>query len=403
MHILMLSDVYFPRINGVSTSIQTFAQAFLNVGCRVSLIAPEYPDEHSAEFEIIRIRSRGLPFDPEDRLMSLREIKRLAPTLKAREIDLLHIQTPFVAHYAGVYLRRALGAKTVVSYHTYFEAYFEKYLPWAPRGWLRSVARRYSRTQCNEVDGVISPSRPMLERLREYGVTQQAAVIPTGLPAETFAPVEDRGFRARHALASDAFLLLYVGRVAHEKNIDLLIDMFCAVSGQIEDAVLLIAGEGPALASLRRRAARQINAERVRFIGYLDRTTELPECYQACDLFVFGSQTETQGLVLLEAMANGLPVVSTASMGSLDVLSEGEGCQIVPADPEVFAERVMSLHANEALRMTLSERALRYARTWAAENKAREMLDFYDHVLSGAVAQAAQARALGAEPLEASD
>ncbi|MGB5466244.1 MAG: glycosyltransferase, partial [Sedimenticolaceae bacterium] len=146
MHILMLSDVYFPRINGVSTSIQTFAQAFLNVGCRVSLIAPEYPDEHSAEFEIIRIRSRRLPFDPEDRLMSLREIKRLAPTLKAREIDLLHIQTPFVAHYAGVYLRRALGVKTVVSYHTYFEAYFEKYLPWAPRGWLRSVARRYSRT-----------------------------------------------------------------------------------------------------------------------------------------------------------------------------------------------------------------------------------------------------------------
>lgn len=383
MHILMLSDVYFPRINGVSTSIQTFATAFLDQGHSVTLVAPEYPTAFDADFEVLRVRARPLPFDPEDRLMSLTAARRLAPLLRGRPIDIVHIQTPFVAHYAGVYLGRRLGVGVVVTYHTFFEAYFEKYLPYVPATWLRWIARRFSRTQCNQVDAVISPSRPMLDKLREYGVRRPAAVIPTGLPAQSFRVTGHNDFRQRYGLSDDAFVLLFVGRVAFEKNIEFLFAMFENVLPHIDHAVLLVAGEGPALPRLRNRARRLDAGPQIRFVGYLDRATELAACYQASDVFVFASQTETQGLVLLEAMASGLPVVSTTSMGCGDVLVDGEGCLVSPPEPKVFAERVIWLYRNALRRAELADRASAYARRWSAAAKARNMLAFYEQTLQG--------------------
>lgn len=381
MHILMLSDVYFPRINGVSTSIQTFATAFMDLGHSVTLIAPEYPATFDAEFEVIRVRSRRLPLDPEDRLMSLTAAKQLAPLLRSRQIDIVHIQTPFVAHYAGLHLGRALGTRVVVSYHTFFEAYFEKYLPHVPAPLLRWIARRFSRTQCNQVDAVISPSRPMGEKLLEYGVRRPAAVIPTGLPAENFRVIAHNDFRRRYGLREDAFVLLFVGRVAFEKNIEFLFEMFGLVWPIVANAVLLVAGEGPALSKLRALTARLGATQQIRFVGYLHRATELLACYQSSDVFVFASQTETQGLVLLEAMASGLPVVSTASMGCGDVLVDGEGCLVSPPEPQAFAERVISLHRDGRRRAELSRRAVTYARRWSGRVKARDMLAFYEQTL----------------------
>ena len=113
MHILMVSDVYFPRINGVSTSIQTFAEAFVELGHRLTLIAPRYPTDFSPAFDVLRVTSIRLPFDPEDRLMSLRAIKRLVPHLRQLDIDIVHIQTPFVAHYAGIHIDHTLGLPAI--------------------------------------------------------------------------------------------------------------------------------------------------------------------------------------------------------------------------------------------------------------------------------------------------
>ncbi|MGB5467971.1 MAG: glycosyltransferase [Sedimenticolaceae bacterium] len=174
MRILMLSDVFAPPGERGLDLIQTFAGAFLASGHTLTLIAPDYPMPYESAFEVIRIPARTLPLVPEDRLMSLSAIKRLVPELQTKAFDIVHIQTPFVAHYAGLFLGKALGLKTVVDYHTYFEAYFEKYLPWLPNPLLRAIARSYSRKQCNKVDSVISPSDRMLVRLREYGMTRPA-------------------------------------------------------------------------------------------------------------------------------------------------------------------------------------------------------------------------------------
>lgn len=380
MQILMISDVYFPRVNGVSTSIQTFAGEFIQAGHQVTLIAPQYPVEHTADFEVIRIPSTRLPLDPEDRIMQRKEIRALIPDLRQRCFDIVHIHTPFQAHYAGIEIARQLGLPVVTSYHTFFEAYFEKYLPWLPSAWLRGVARKYSRAQCDAVDGIVSPSHQMLDLLREYGTNTHAAVIPTGLDLSQYICKESNNFREKYGIAANTSLLLYVGRVAFEKNIEFLMDMFVDVHNRQANVKLVIAGEGPALLRLKNRAQRMQLQEYILFIGYLQRDTELLECYRSCDLFVFASETETQGLVLLEAMASGLPVVATASMGSKDVLLDGEGCLVAQADIRDFADKVVHLLTDVEHAANLARRGKSYVSTWTSAEKAKQMLAFYQTV-----------------------
>ena len=377
----MISDVYFPRVNGVSTSILTFTRCFLSQGHEVSLIAPTYLAAHQDEFDIIRIPSWQVPLDPEDQFMHVKHIKSMLPELANAGYEVLHIHTPFVAHYAGRWLARKLGIPLVLSYHTFFEAYLEKYMPWVPHGILRRTARSISRNQCNEVDGIVSPSNQMLEKLHEYGVEQQARVIPTGIPLDRFQLAEHNTFRQQYGLPEDAFVMLYLGRVAHEKNIGFLIDMFVEVNRRAPHARLIIAGEGPAESSLQKHAERTGLGDKIHFIGYLRPLQAVVDCYAASDLFVFASETETQGLVLLEAMACNTPVVSCASLGSKDVLQDGEGCIISPLDIETFADHVCSLTGNPERLASLAERGRAYVDGWSDSSQAIKMLGFYQDLI----------------------
>ena len=347
----------------------------------VTLIAPEYPENCQSDIEIIRIPSKKLPFDPEDRLMSLARVKGLLPKLERKRFDVVHIQTPFVAHYGGVYLAKKLGLPSVVSYHTYFEAYFEKYLPWLPHFLLRGIARRFSASQCNQVDGVISPSNQMLGKLREYGTKTEARVIPTGLKLNQYKMKGESSFRQNHGISKDDQVLLYVGRVAHEKNIPFLMDVFVEVFEQNNNAKLVIAGEGPAQKALKNRAKVLDMDENIIFVGYLDRETELIDCYHSADVFVFSSETETQGLVLLEAMACNLPVVSVASMGSKDVLIDKQGCLIANLEINEFSEKVIKLLTEPEYASRIAKAGIAYVGNWSTEDKAQELLDFYQSVM----------------------
>ena len=171
MNILMISDVYFPRVNGVSTSIQTFRRELAALGCSSTLLAPEYPAGHPAEAGIERIPSRFVLLDPEDRMMKSAPIRALAARLANERFDLVHIQTPFVAHYRGTELARRLAVPCIETYHTFFEEYLFHYVPFLPREWLRAAARRFSRVQGNSVDALVVPSSAMRDVLIAYGVT----------------------------------------------------------------------------------------------------------------------------------------------------------------------------------------------------------------------------------------
>lgn len=375
MRVLMVSDVYFPRINGVSTSIETFRAALAQEGVRVDLIAPDYG--HGAASEgISRVPARPVPGDPEDRLARYGALRR-ACLAAVRDCDLVHVQTPFAAHYAGLAAARRLGRPVLASYHTLFEEYLQHYIPWLPAALPRAIARHFSRRQCNEVDAVIVPSTAMCERLRAYGVRRPLHVLPTGLPERIFAPADGARFRASLGIAPDTPLLLYVGRVAHEKNIGFLLEVVARVRRAHPDLVFLITGEGPARTDLEKQARQLGLGEKARFLGYLDRRDELPAAYAAADVFIFASRTETQGLVLLEAMAQGCPVVALAAMGTRDILEPRRGCRIAPDDPAGFADTLAALLDTPPERLRLADEARAYAREWSDRALARRLAGLY--------------------------
>ncbi|HEX8962967.1 MAG TPA: glycosyltransferase [Rhodocyclaceae bacterium] len=376
LRVLMISDVYFPRINGVSTSIETFRRDLGGHGVDVALVAPEYPERHEAP-DIHRVPSRRLPLDPEDRLMRWGHLLRTTRRLAERKFDVVHIQTPFSAHYAGVRAARHMRVPVVATYHTHFEEYFHHYLPAVPRPWLRATARRIARGQCNQLDAVVVPSHAMRETLMDYGVRVPMHILSTGIPVEQFRRGDGASFRARHGLPADRPVALFVGRVAHEKNIGFLLDAMQHVHRRLPAALLVVAGEGPALPSLKRSAETAGLQSLVRFVGYLDRASELPDCYAAADVFAFASRTETQGLVLLEAMAAGLPVYALAEMGTRDILAPQRGAVIAPDDPEQFGAGLAELLGDPPRRAQLAAEAREYAGEWSGPERARQLAGLY--------------------------
>lgn len=388
MKIIFISDVYFPRVNGVSTSIKTFVEQMQNSGHEVHLIAPDYgiaTQDATLKKEdwVKRVSARSIYFDPEDKLMKYAEAMKLLPVLEKEKYDIIHVHTPFVAHYLALELAHKLNIPCIETYHTFFEDYLHHYIPWLPKYLARGLARMISKRQCNAMDAIVAPSNPMLDVLRKYGVKAAAEVIPTGLQAHSFSKTDGEAFRLKYGIALDRPMMLYVGRVAFEKNIDFLLRMAKILVEQHPDILLLVAGEGPAEASLH-KLAKLLNIEKnIKFIGYLDRNTELNACYASADVFVFASKSETQGLVILEAMAQGTPVVAIAELGTASILVEGEGALIAADNTLEFAEKVHQLLIYPEQRFELGRRARAYALDkWTAKFQAERMLKFYAQLIN---------------------
>lgn len=378
----MISDVYFPRVNGVSTSIQTFAKALQASNHEVHLIAPAYATEMADEDWITRVASRKIVFDPEDYLMRWSALMACIPTLQQQGYDVVHVHTPFMAHYAGLKIAKALNVPIVETYHTFFEDYLHHYLPWIPRWIAVKLARQISKRQCQQVDQIISPSQPMQAVLRAYGIQKPIQVIPTGLEQSRFVPGDGSAFRAKYDIPADRPMLLYVGRVAYEKNIHFLIEVVRLVKEEYPEVLLLITGEGPAEASLKTLVRDYGLQQQVRFLGYLDREVGLNACYQAADVFVFSSKSETQGLVLLEAMAQATPVVAIAELGTASVLVNEQGALIAQDNEIDFAERIQSLLLNSKRREMLGQAGKAYVqRDWSAEVQAEKLVLSYQTLL----------------------
>ena len=377
----MISDVYFPRVNGVSTSIRTFHKELTGLGHQITLLAPEYNHDDTKYHWLYRIPSRTIPFDPEDRMMKKKYIYSLYETLQQNKYDIVHIQTPFIAHNAGVELARKLQVPLVETYHTHFEACLFHYLPVVPKAVTSFSARWFNRRQCNSVDGLIVPTQTIKDLLQSQSITVPIDVISTGIDDYFFNQGDGTKFRSNHNIEYDRPVLVHIGRVAHEKNIDFLLHSLNAIRNTIPDILLILAGEGPAKSHLQSLARTLKLENNILFVGYLDRATTLLDCYSAGDVFIFSSKIETQGLVLLEAMAQGIPVVSVSSLGTNDILNANKGALIAEEDTEDFSGKVMQLLLNPQLHAQLSSEARTYARTWSAGEFAVKKENFYTRII----------------------
>ncbi|MDQ7849847.1 MAG: glycosyltransferase [Armatimonadota bacterium] len=370
----MIVDSYLPYISGVVTSVAAFTRALRADGHRVVIAAPRYPGHRDDDPDIIRLPSLPAPGTPAFRLL-LPLPGRLLRDPRVQAADVVHVHGPFLAGTLGGAVARRLRRPLVFTHHTLYDQYVH-YVPLLPAVLTRPAARRWVRAFANRCDLVIAPSEVIRARLRELQVTARIEVLPTaGIDPRQLGRLPWGEVRARYGIPPQAPLLVSVSRLAPEKSVDLVLRAFQQVA-EPWGAYLLIVGDGPSAGDLRRLAGDLGIAGRVRFTGALPHLAALA-AMSAGDLFVLASQTETQGVVLVEAMAVGLPVVAVARAGAAEVVRDGEAGVLVEPAPEALAAAVRRLLAEPARRAEMSRRAHEIAAGYAVPTLARRLAALY--------------------------
>ncbi len=352
----LFSECYRPIQNGIVSSIDSLAHALRARGNAAIVVTPQMPHYDDHDRDVMRVRSFPLPTPTAYRL-TLPLLPR-----KLGALSIVHAHSPFVTGWLGRRAARRAGVPLVFTYHTQLDAYAH-YVPFESHT-TRNAATQLTRAYANAADAVVVPTAAMERRLRELGVRSRIAVVPSGIDVAAFARGErSQALRASLGVASDDKMVLCVGRLGREKNLELAIEAFARLSDA--RTRLVVIGDGPHRAALERLALRAGVAARVTFAGELPRE-RLPDIYASADAFVFPSRTDTQGLVLVEALAAGLPIVAVDTPQTRDVVAD--------------AARIVSDDA-PALAASLSE-ALRTPREHSAPDSAR-VVARYDRATSG--------------------
>jgi len=381
VHIAIFSESYPPVTNGVAVSVSTLRRELLQQGHRVTVVTARHPDALAQEEDVIRVPSFTWLFAPDYPLPQPRPLPQLHRFFRENRVDVIHVQIPFLLGVIGLRTGRRYGIPVVAHYHTLYDCYLH-YAPVLPQGVLRTLLWWHLRRFYQCAQATIVPSHFACRYLQRHGVQSHAVeVIPTGV--EFHPLVVDRAkARARYGLPPESPILVYVGRLAREKNLHLLLEMLPLVHREVPNVLLWLVGSGNAEEFIRRQIQQRGWSRTVRLQGRVPHE-HISEVYAAADLFVFPSVTETQGLVLWEAQAHGLPCVVVNEGGAPESVRDGADGILVPNNAEAFAQAVIRLLRDETLRQRMGQSAL-HAPRWTPRVMARRVLDVYQHVVHAA-------------------
>lgn len=379
MRIAIFSESFEPVINGVTTSIQTLRAALHELGHETFVFAPSFPGHAESDPHVIRFPSFRPP-TARDYPLAIPFRRGLNALMRTLEIDVVHAQTPFMLGWTGLRLGRKLGIPVVTTNHTQYAEYTH-YCPVVPVKWSRAAVIGMLRRYYDACDLIVTPSEANRQILLSYKVSREIRVVPTGQALNIARDAETRRMvRAEWGVAADSTVLLYVGRLAPEKNLRLVLDSMERLLPDHRDLRLVFVGGGPHEAGLRSEISRRGLSDRAIVPGAVARE-EVGRVYCGGDLFVFPSMTETQGLVLGEALAAGLPCVAVNAGGSPEMVRDGEDSFLCRNDACEFASRISLLLTDHALRRRFSERAVENSRRFRPEQMALSMLDAYESAL----------------------
>jgi glycosyltransferase involved in cell wall biosynthesis len=401
MRIAYFTDCYMPEINGVVTSIESHTRLLAERGHEILIICPKYAEPYVDDrpgITVARYPSFSFITNKATRV-ALPSTISVAQQLRRFGPDLVHIHTPLSMGVIGLLVTKMLRLPNVQTYHTYIPDFMQYIEParilrfdelservtnsyvfeaWMESGvWQRVVrsrafleertdelfdeligisaevveqdphelstrfAWRYTRAIYNRADLVITPSSTLKRELMQHGVTVPVDYMSNGLDLSLIAPKESWEPRRR---------MLHAGRLGFEKNVDVVIKAFARITAELPGWELHIAGDGPARESLERLAERLELQDSVRFLGFSDRAT-LVSSYRDYDIFVTASTIETQGIVLLESMAAGLPVIGVRALAIPELVRAGRnGIIVAPGDVQSMAEAMRRLANDDGLR-----------------------------------------------------
>lgn len=318
MNILIFTNTFTPHVGGVARSVEAFTAEYRARGHRVLVVAPEFPDMPQDEVDVLRIPALQ-NFNASDFSVALPIRPQLSETIEAFRPDIVHSQHPFLLGMAALRIARRLELPLVFTHHTLYEQYTH-YIPGdspALKRFAIELATRYA----NLCDQVFAPSESIQALLQERGVVTPIKVIPTGVRLENFAQGDGRSVREQMGIPEDAFVVGHLGRLAPEKNLEFLAQAVADFVGSHPQGHFLVIGTGPSEDAIRAIFDHAGIPARLHIAGVLQQQP-LADALHAMDVFAFASQSETQGMVLAEAMAAGLPVVALDAPGAREVVKD---------------------------------------------------------------------------------
>lgn len=379
MNVLMMTNTFTPFVGGVSRSVTAFTDELRKMGHRVVVVAPQFEGAPESERDVIRIPAIQ-HFNGSDFSLVLPVPGYLSARLEEFKPDIVHSHHPHLLGGTAVRIASRFECPLVFTYHTMYEHYLH-YVP-AHAKRLHQFVINFVTGYCNLCDHVIAPSRSVADIIHARGVEAPIDIVPTGVYTERFERGDGRAFRRLWGIPERAFVAGYVGRLAPEKNLTFLAEAVGRFVTKTANGHFLVVGSGPSEQNVREVFDRQGNSDRLHLVGSLEEQA-LIDAYHAMDVFVFASHTETQGMVLTEAMAAGRPVVAIDAPGVREVVKDRENGRLLRSeDARAFADALEGFARAKRDQSHASERA---ARATAAEftmvNSAQRLVEVYEKVL----------------------
>lgn len=383
VNILMFTNTYLPHVGGVARSVDAFATEFRSLGHRVLIVAPEFPGQPDEEKDVVRVPALQR-FNGSDFSVKLPIPPSLYEAIEAFNPDVVHAHHPFLLGGTALRFARERDVPLIFTHHTMYEQYTH-YVP-GDSDKLKQFVINLASGYCNLCDAVFAPSQSVHDLLRERDVTSTIHVVPTGVKRSTFARGSGLGMRMMMGIPEDAFVIGHIGRLAPEKGLDVVASAVRQCLDEIPNAHFLLAGDGPSLREIKTELA---DSDRFHHCGVVAGDI-LVSTYKAMDVFVFASLSETQGMVMSEAMAAGVPVVAFDAPGVREVVDDRKNGRLLDGhDPAAMAEAIHWIHDlgeadRESMRANIEATAERFSMAACAELAIKHYEEAMDEPTQGA-------------------
>jgi glycosyltransferase involved in cell wall biosynthesis len=385
MRIGMLADVYKPHISGVTHYISQNKRALEQWRHKVYVFT--LGNESFEDDELYVVRSPAIPLSDTGYNLGFR-YSRLAQR-KLASMDVAHVHHPFISGQLAIRYCRRRNIPVVFTNHTRYDLYAQAYLPMMPGALSESFLQVYMPNFCAACDLVIAPSAGLVRVLQSFGVESPVEVIPNGIDLAPFQTVAEARARAELGLADRDRVLIYVGRLAPEKNLTFLMRAFVSAQSAVENLHLLLVGDGPEADNLRDRAALAGVGDRVHFLGAVPYEA-VPGLLKLADAFVTASLTEVHPLSLIEALAAGLPALGIVSPGIEDTIVDGANGFLCSNDIAAFTGKLTRLMLDDELRCRFAAGAAASAAQYDVRITAAALLACYERVIEARLRQPAR-------------
>ncbi|MGE5752311.1 MAG: glycosyltransferase, partial [Deltaproteobacteria bacterium] len=379
MNILMVTNTFTPHVGGVAKSVRGFTDELRRGGHRVLVVAPVFEGAPEREEDVIRVPAVQ-NFNGSDFSVPMPITGRITAALKTFSPEIVHSHHPFLLGDTALRVAASRDVPAVFTHHTMYEKYTH-YVPGdSPK--LKRFVVDLATGYCNLCDAVVAPSETVAELLSRRGVSVRVEVIPTGVDLRVFESADGGEYRRRSGIPEEAFVVGHVGRLAPEKNVEFLAATVASFLSRNAKARFLLVGEGPSKGAMLKTFDAGGLSGRLHAAGVLERR-ELACAYKAMDVFAFASLTETQGMVLAESMAAGVPVVAVDAPGVREVVRDGENGRLLPrAEGRPFLEALQWIAEREpGERRRLAEGAARTASGVSMPRTASKLLALYESLI----------------------